>query len=226
MSAAEAQVALNTAMSVAARANSIILTTSPRCGRTSRSDPCHRARQRPLRRSQPSRPRLRPAASTANRNISSGEEHVGPRPLGGIVVEAEPELQRIGDRPARPRTAQPSPSIIDPANTSSARKTIGPNIDMWGKHDILQERAVKLECCVGRFLLGPVLQAVGKWQRQLPQHALEPHAADQHPDQPDAEMPAGPLRRIFLPILERNHSADDQERPEQRQDQIAPVSVM
>ena len=85
---------------------------------------------------------------------------------------------------------------------------------------------MKLERGVGRFLFGPVLQTVGHGQRQLPQHALEPHAADQDPDQPDSKMPAGPLRRILLPILDGDCNAGEQQRPEQRQDQIAPVSLM
>ena len=85
---------------------------------------------------------------------------------------------------------------------------------------------MKLERRVGRFLFGPVLQAIGHRQRQFPQHALEPHAADQDPDQPDSKMSAGTLRRILPPILEGDCNADEQQRPEQRQDQKAPVSLM
>jgi len=39
-------------------------------------------------------------------------------------------------------------------------------------------------------------------------------------------MPARTLLRIFPPILEGNRNAGEQERPEQRQDQIAPVSLV
>ena len=45
-------------------------------------------------------------------------------------------------------------------------------------------------------------------------------------DQPDAEMPARALLRIFLPVLEGNRGAGEQQDPEQRQDHIAPVSLM
>ena len=83
---------------------------------------------------------------------------------------------------------------------------------------------MKLERRVGRLLFGPVLQTVGQRKRQFPQHALEPHAADQDADQPDSKMSAGALRRILPPILEGHCNSGDQQRPEQRQDQKAPVS--
>jgi hypothetical protein len=53
---------------------------------------------------------------------------------------------------------------------------------------------------------------------------LEPHAADQDPDQPDSKMSAGALRGILLPIPQGHCNAGKQQRPEQRQDEIVPVS--
>src|ERR1700722_237745 len=97
MSAAEAEVAFNTAMSVTARASSIILQLARDV-----EEPADQT----LAIAHVSDPAPQPAieAETAAGGLDReqehqhGEEHVGPRPLGGIVVESEPELQRICDR--------------------------------------------------------------------------------------------------------------------------------
>src|SRR3974390_1682559 len=68
------------------------------------------------------------------------------------------------------------------------------------------------------------MQTIGGRKRQFPQHALEPHAADQDSDQPNPQMSASTLRRILLPIPPGYCDAGDQERPEQREDEIAPAS--
>jgi hypothetical protein len=83
---------------------------------------------------------------------------------------------------------------------------------------------VKLERRVGRFLFGEVLQTIGHGQRQFPHHSLEPHAADEHSDQPDSKVSAGTLRRILPPILDGHCNAGEQQHPEQREDQKAPAS--
>ncbi len=83
---------------------------------------------------------------------------------------------------------------------------------------------MKLEGRASRLLLCPVLQTAGQRQRQFPQHALEPHAADQNTHHADANVPAGALRRIVLPVLNGDSHAGEHQYPEQGKDQKAPTS--
>ena len=118
-------------------------------------------------------------------------------------------MQSIGDGQhahethGKPEHHRPSEGQLGKKNNASKHGHVR-------QHEILHEGAMKLKCRVGRFLFGPVLQTVGHWQRQFPQHALEPQAADQDPHQPDTEMPASPLRRILTPIPDGNYNADEQ----------------
>ncbi len=89
---------------------------------------------------------------------------------------------------------------------------------------LLHEDTVKLEGRASRLLLCPVLQTAGQRQRQFPQHALEPHAADQNTHHADANVPAGALRRIVLPVLNGDSHAGEHQYPEQGKDQKAPTS--
>src|SRR5260370_1429886 len=235
MSAAYARVALSTTRSVAARASAIMCLPSIWRGRpgfvSSRGGPnvflsyakrwrLTRDVEEPADKALPvahrghfaAQPSIKAetAAGALERKQEhkEGEEHVRAWPLGRIVIEAERELQRIGDGEhadeahCEPEDHRPSEYELGEKNNRSKHAHVR-------QHDILQEGAVKLERRVGRFLFGPVLQAIGHRQRQFPQHGLEPHAADQDPDQPDSKMSAGTLRRILPPILDGDRNADE-----------------
>src|SRR5260370_7751491 len=83
-----------------------------------------------------------------------GQEHVRPRPLGRIAIEAEPELQHISD------SQHAHESHREPEDHRTSEYQLGKK-DNWSKHahvrqhDLLQEGAVKLERRFRPFLFGP-----------------------------------------------------------------------
>src|ERR1700741_885555 len=93
-------------------------------------------------------------AETAARGVDGkqehqqGEEHVSPRPFGGIAVEAEPELQRIGDSQHADKAHR------ETEDHRSRKHQLGEEDDRpedghVRQYDVLEERTVKFEGGIG-----------------------------------------------------------------------------
>src|SRR6266436_6951946 len=166
MSAAYAQVAPSAATSVTVRTSAIVLVSHTKRWRLACDveEPADKALPIAHGRDVAAQPGVeaKTAASALERKQEHqhGQEHVRPWPLGRIAVEAEPELQRVSDGQ---HAHEPHRKSEDHRRSERqfGKKDNWPKEPYVGQHDILQERAVELESRAGRFLFGPVLQAVG-----------------------------------------------------------------
>src|SRR5262249_8835601 len=153
------------------------------------------------------------------------EKDIGPRPLGGASrsIDAEPEMQYEYDRQG---ADEPH---AEPQNERYGEGEFGEENDRIedveiGQIDLGHQLAMELERGAFAHLFGPVFQAAGHRQRQLPQHALKPHAAHEHANEPGGEVRSGALGRILLPVSHGDEDAGDDEGQEQRHEQVLPRS--
>src|SRR5262249_5611747 len=149
------------------------------------------------------------------------KEYVLPRPFSGAggLVNAEPEVQHEYDAEHADET-DPESENERYGEGEFGKKDDGIQNIQIGKINRRHQLAMKSERTAARHLFGPVLQPARDRQRQLPQHSLEPHSAHQHANEPGAEMGARALRWVFLPVLDRNRDARDDETQEQRDEEI------
>ena len=153
------------------------------------------------------------------------QEHIAPRPFGGIagalVVDAEPEV----DREQRCGYArEPHEQTEDERGREAELGEVDEKIhkDEVRQDDVGHELAVNLEGGTPSHLLGPVVEPVVTAERQLPQGALEPHAADRHAGRPQPQIEARALPWIFPPVHDEQNDAHDHQQIEDKQDEILP----
>src|SRR5262249_20480978 len=107
-------------------------------------------------------------------------------------IDAEPEMQHEYDC-KRTDEAHAEPEDQRDRESELGEKDDGiQNMKVW-KIDFGDEVTMKCECGTAAHLLGPVFQAAGDRQRQLPEHALKPHSPDEHAHEPGAELRARAL---------------------------------
>src|SRR5258708_36654225 len=103
MSAAYAQVTPSATTSVAARVSAVMCSSPPQRSRLARDveEPADKALAVAHSRDLTAQPGIKSETAAGaferEQEHQHGQEHVRPRPLGRIAIEAEPELQRIGD---------------------------------------------------------------------------------------------------------------------------------
>src|SRR5271166_4733834 len=88
---------------------------------------------------------------------------------------------------------------------------------------LLDELAVEFESRAARHLLRPIVKAILLAERQFPEGALEPHAADQEArdEQPHGSPVA--LTRILAPIHDGERQACRNQTIEDQQKEILPI---
>jgi hypothetical protein len=159
----------------------------------------------------PAQPGIEPEAPAGGMEREKKHHHrkkyVGPRPLGGITrpVDAEPQVQHVDDCKRADQTHPQAENERHRKRELSDKDDGAENVEIR-KIDVPHQLAVGCEGRALAHLLDPISQALGGRKRQLPEHALEPHAADQHAKEPSCEVRGGALSGVLLPAL---HGYDD-----------------
>src|SRR6516162_5776584 len=150
------------------------------------------------------RVRAEAAAGTVEREEEQHhrQEHIGPWPFSRITwrVDAKPEVQHEddGEYADQPRS-EPEDQRDGEGELSEEDDRI--EYVKIRQIEVCREIPLKIERSAVSHLLDPELQAVGNRERQLPQHPLEPHPSNHHPDQPRRQMSTCALRWVIPPVL-------------------------
>src|SRR5262245_56558699 len=139
-----------------------------------------------------------------------GEEDVGPRPLRRAArsIDAEPEMQHEYDAQRADETHAEAENERYGEGELGAENDGMEEVEI-GKLDTGHELAMELERGALAHLLGPVFQTARHRERQLPQHALKPHSAHEHANEPGGEVRRGALGGVLLPVFHGDEDAGD-----------------